>query len=534
MRRALTALAAAAAIGGLGVLAGPAMADESAGPPCLEKGICVEPDAFYSYEGHPVGHDEPSMLFYSEKKGAGTNQTYRLRLPTNPSGFPVQDSLDGPIWQFQRSIAFWLGADLCDTQSAPEYTHRCKPGSDRNIFDDPDPASSRYVGKHPGGAFLELQFYPPGWSPWVVGTSCTGTQWCGALTIDSFTVDQNHGIANNNDCRTRAGDEPVNFAYVTWSGSAHAPASPLSPDDRFVPNDATDARWNPGDWLTITIKDDAGGLITTIVDETTGTTSSMQASPGNGFAQVNFEPGAATCSETQYAFRPMYATSSEHTRLTWTAHGYNVAYSDEIGHWQYCDNVVVADQSCADSSADFDDVGCWPADLSLLVPVSGCIGSDYDYDGVGYQRGTWPGSNKADDVALHGTPVTFTSPTFAAASNPARNYDRVAFETDTPRITAQGLGFPWLRCNRTTGENCTVVPYQAHFYPIYTTAMEGGTCVWREGGRHFPDVVNDFGGTPKSEYSPLLQLAYPTVGGSVLRYNDFRNVLSSNPCPFTG
>src|SRR5690242_7055375 len=108
MRRALTALVAAAAIGGLGALAAPALADDSAGPPCLEKGFCVEPDAFYQYEGRPVGHDEPSLLFYSDKKGAGTNQTYHLQLPTNPDAFAVQDSLTGPIWQFQRSVAFWF------------------------------------------------------------------------------------------------------------------------------------------------------------------------------------------------------------------------------------------------------------------------------------------------------------------------------------------------------------------------------------------------------------------------------------------
>ena len=33
----------------------------------------------------------------------------------------------------------------------------------------------------------------------------------------------------------------------------------------------------------------------------------------------------------------MYATSSEHTRVPWAAHSYNVAFSDEIGHFEYCD-----------------------------------------------------------------------------------------------------------------------------------------------------------------------------------------------------
>ena len=62
----------------------------------------------------------------------------------------------------------------------------------------------------------------------------------------------------------------------------------------------------------------------------------MTASIPNGFAQVKFDPGAATCTSVPYAFHPMYATSSEHTRIPWTAHSYNVAFSDEMGHFEYC------------------------------------------------------------------------------------------------------------------------------------------------------------------------------------------------------
>src|SRR5579862_6323942 len=167
MRRVLVGIAVLTTLGGVGVAASPALADSDSGPICLEKAICAEPNAVYKYDGHAVGHDEPSLLFYGKKSGAGNDQTYKFWLPTNPSaGFPVQDSLSGPIWQFQRSVTFWFGLDLCDTQSAPESTDKCTPDSDRNIYNDTDPSSSRYIGKHPGGAFLELQFYPPGWSLW--------------------------------------------------------------------------------------------------------------------------------------------------------------------------------------------------------------------------------------------------------------------------------------------------------------------------------------------------------------------------------
>jgi hypothetical protein len=37
----------------------------------------------------------------------------------------------------------------------------------------------------------------------------------------------------------------------------------------------------------------------------------------------------------------MYSTSSEQTRVIWAAHSYNVAFTDEIGDWQYCNGVAV-------------------------------------------------------------------------------------------------------------------------------------------------------------------------------------------------
>src|SRR2546430_17708788 len=92
-----------------------------------------------------------------------------------------------------------------------------------------------------------------------------------------------------------------------------------------------------GDTLSVTLKDTQGGFNVIIRDLTTGQTGSMTASMANGFAQVVFDPDAKTCTSRPYAFHPMYATSSEHTRVPWAAHSYNVAFSDEIGHFNYCD-----------------------------------------------------------------------------------------------------------------------------------------------------------------------------------------------------
>ena len=82
---------------------------------------------------------------------------------------------------------------LCDNQSAPEFTHApCTPDSDTNIFDGTDPNGADYIGKHPGTAFLELQFYPPGWAPWPPGVSCDPTKWCAAMAIFSLLAGPEH------------------------------------------------------------------------------------------------------------------------------------------------------------------------------------------------------------------------------------------------------------------------------------------------------------------------------------------------------
>ena len=255
---------------------------------------------------------------------------------------------------------------------------------------------------------------------------------------------------NNIDCRRRAGDEPANFAFITKSGVPHAPPAPLSQTDgTFTPNGATDLFMSSGDQLTVDIHNGAAGLVVIINDLTTGKSGSMTASVPNGFAQVNFDPAAASCSQTPYAFRPMYATSSEHTRVPWAAHSYNVAFSDEIGHFEYCSAITEEGGDCLannEGTLDDDDTGCFDAAFSLLVPIGGCIASDADFDGTSYQP-DWPGTdpNRGQDAKYHPTAVTFTSPLF----NGTQNYSRVAFETDLPRIEAPDSGGI---CDRFTGD----------------------------------------------------------------------------------
>jgi hypothetical protein len=515
---------------------------------CDDNGaLCTEPNDAYNYEGAYIGHDEPSVLFYSGTAGSGNAQTYQLTLPTDPPTQPKQNGTGG-TWNFQLHPAFWFGVATCDDQSAPNpggspsfgATVACQNDSDANIYDSPDPSSPRYIGRHPGGAYEEMQFYPPGWSSAI---SCDATQWCAALTIDSFNQNQNTGVNNNDACLNSVGVEPVNFAFITKNGVSQGPANPV---------DATNATYNPdpskalfmgsGDKLVVTLQDTPAGLQVLIHDKTTGQFGSMTASVSNGFGKVLFQPASTTCNVQADAFHPMFSSSSEHTRLTWTAHGYNVAYSDEIGHWEYCNAITREGGRCTqdgvgdtDSALDGaeDDVGCFSGASSFLVQVTGCTSTDVDFDGVQYQT-VWPGSTATPQPSIQSTPVVFSSP-----ETNGQSYSRVAFETDLSRIE-NDTNPPCQRflsnpSDPSPGTGCVNPPKGANFYPMFVANRLGSNCYWAEGG---PNArinagakTNNFGGSSTTEFGPLLALFYPAPNGQPsYRYNDFRSVLDSNPC----
>ena len=137
---------------------------------------------------------------------------------------------------FELSIAPWFSTTVCDPHSAPLLP--CTPRSDRNAPH----------GKYPGGgaAFVELQFYPPGFAPFSDSISCDNAHWCSALTIDSLECTGNGSGPCNNRCV-----EPVNFAFVQTNGVPTGPPSPqLSNQATFMPNRHT-LLMNPGDNITV-------------------------------------------------------------------------------------------------------------------------------------------------------------------------------------------------------------------------------------------------------------------------------------------
>ena len=164
--------------------------------------------------------------------------TYTMTLPRDPKKQPNASGVGGSTWNFQLRPTFWFGLTLCDTQSAPEFTHKCKPDSDANNLVGTNPKARDYIGKHPGNAFMELQFYGPGYVPQFEGFGCAKTQYCAAMTIDSFVQNQNTGVANTSACNNYVlgGPEPINWAYITKSGKSQAPANPLFTGTLTNPN----------------------------------------------------------------------------------------------------------------------------------------------------------------------------------------------------------------------------------------------------------------------------------------------------------
>jgi hypothetical protein len=140
--------------------------------------------------GHYIGHDEPSIGFYSQVPSSGNNLQWEFTLPVERP-LPATQS-------FENFITFWFGGALCDPNSYPQGA--CVPDSDAN-----DPSKA-------GSAVLELQFYPPGNLPFITQISCDLTHWCAALNIDSLECTLNFAFCNANCI------EPVNFAFVQTNG----------------------------------------------------------------------------------------------------------------------------------------------------------------------------------------------------------------------------------------------------------------------------------------------------------------------------
>src|SRR3989442_9331334 len=89
MRRLLIgSLAAVAVLTLAGLFAGSARAVI---PHCSEPyALCAESTDSIGYGGEYTGHDEPSLLFYSDTAGSGNSSLYHPSVPTHPKLPPNQ------------------------------------------------------------------------------------------------------------------------------------------------------------------------------------------------------------------------------------------------------------------------------------------------------------------------------------------------------------------------------------------------------------------------------------------------------------
>jgi hypothetical protein len=451
--------------------------------------MCLDPrgsDEGRTFEhGKYIGHDEPSVRFISYRAGSGGDTTLTERLPRDPSRRPTvrQPGHDVTHW-FELSLAPWLSTDVCDPNSAPLTP--CTPMSDANA------PRGRYLGG--GAAFVELQFYPPGFAPFEDSISCDNTHWCSALTIDSLECSGNGSGPCNNNCL-----EPVNFAFIQRNGVPAGPPSPQRSNLKtFTPNRHT-LLMNPGDRISMHMFDAKirGGhaLEVTETDYTTGQSGFMVASAANGF--MNTDP--FSCAGTPFNFQPEYSTARPQNIIPWGIGPYMINSQFEIGHFEPCTSVTGAAtfhdgsftdryfkrcggpyEPARDTGKIFEpnDAPCYRAGDThggVAAPnlVTGCdvffdaIG-DLDYDGSGY-RADWPNSVSAKTFP---SPFLQEQPTTVSGAA----YPSIQFMTD-----ASATEFN-TDCNLHSGSGCVLPPKgPGHFYPYWTKANVGGRCVWEFG-----------------------------------------------------
>ncbi len=384
--------------------------------------------------GHYIGHDEPTIQFNSEAPGSGNNVQWTMRLP-HEHPLPATQS-------FQNEVAYWYSMALCDPASYPQG--RCTPDSDTN-----NPAEA-------GSALLEMQFYPPGFAPFISAISCDTTHWCASLTVDSLECSNEFEFCNN-DCL-----EPQNFAWIQTNGVPTGPAGPASATaETYTPNENT-LLMNQGDNLVVTIHDTPQGVMTQITDRTTGQSGFMVASADNGFQHLDLE----SCAPEPFSFHPEFDTAKPGNWMPWAALQANIGFSAELGHFE----------NGAQGDGDEDDEPCLNEEEGLRL-LSGCLdfaqGGDIDFDGPSY-RDDWPnGSSSTPEPVMVGSPRT--------GSNYTSSYSRMQFETTVPASE--------YTC-KDSGAGCVVPPPGSNFYPFYSVTSD---CTWLFGNDVAGLTVNDFG-----------------------------------------
>ncbi|GAA1555152.1 hypothetical protein GCM10009804_10030 [Kribbella hippodromi] len=508
-------------------------------------GLCTDPVKIdkngvpWKFEDneHYIGHDEPSVKFISSRPGSANDITYFMRLSKDPAAKPTVNSPAVSKYA-ELSPAPWFGLPLCDPKSYPQNS--CTPNSDSNSSAINDPNAA-------GSAFMELQFYPPGFGPFLDGPSCDAGRWCAALTIDSLACTFGFATCNNNCI------EPVNFSYLQTDGVPAGPPSPQLTDvSTLSPNKKT-LEMRQGDILRVVMRDTAHGLLARVDDLSTGQSGSMVASAANGFMNTNI----ADCSGTPFDFHAEFSSAKQQNQVPWAALEGGVLMQDELGHFEACSSVssrlpvsqsypngqsfsdpnvyqvcnggaegngpgegpcnpatgicqnattetgaaCPTNDSASGVNCEFSGANCMIAGPRITMvngkavverwPIAGCQenvfqNGDLDFDGSSYQA-DWPDGSRG-----HPTSFEYIGP-FTGGAHP---YPNIQFETN---VAASEI-----LCNTITGVGCTAVPKGAAFYPFWslgsTRALQaspglGRLCVWNFGNVINHQTVQTFGKT---------------------------------------
>jgi hypothetical protein len=542
---------------------------------------CVDPISIYAgrtsrfYDnGHYVGHDEPTTKFISSAPRSGNTMTYLMQLSRDPSATPTTTPVGSTVSRYaELSVAPWFGLPLCDPFSYPGGA--CSSDSDANTT-------------AAGDAFMELQFYPPGFGPGVDGVSYDPMHWVSALNIDSLACIAGGGC--NPNCM-----EPVNFAILTRDGQPTGPPSPqLANYDTFTTNSDT-LLMNPGDTLKVSVFEvpdsgspDVGGLATRIDDLTTGQGGFIIASAANGFMHTT----ESSCAGTPYSFHAEYATAKQANQVGWAALEGGVLMQDEIGHFEPCSSVTHAEPlsfgrngqtfsdpsiqqtcngafeaqnsspttgegpctsfspcpgattegttfaACPSSAAacELSDAFCIPSGSRTVTingvgqtwsqPIAGCVDNRYQNGDLDYDGSPYIADwpDRADTSNGHPTSFRYLGP-FDAAGN---QYPQTQFETDGPGSENN--------CNVSapTPSTCKVPPDGAAFYPFWSmtnaqgldgvTTSPAGACVWNFGNDITSVTTNDF--SKDAQYGS----ASSHYGGTLISA-PVANPAITSPCP---
>jgi hypothetical protein len=521
--------------------------------------------------GAYVGHDEPSVKFISSQRGSGNTMSYGMQLSRDPKAAPTPS---GSVTDYgELSVAPWFGLPICDPKSYPQ--NPCKPLSDSNTgLNTPTDA---------GSAFMELQFYPPGFTPFNDAVSCSTSQWCAALNIDSLECSFNFATCNNNCI------EPVNFSFLQTNGVPPGPPSPQGTNAATFLGNAQTLKMNPGDTLKVSITNvpdkgspDIGGLKATVHDFTTGQTGWVVASAKNGFANTSM----TDCSGRPHSFHAEYNTAKKKNQVPWAALEGGVLMEQEIGHGESCSSVTnqlpfsqfgYVDQnvfqtcnggvdssnnaagegpctvtnntvSCANATTqgpggkeaacsttdpstgalcEFSDANCFQQG-TRTVTINGTPATESSRANICYQGRFQNGDLDFDGNSYipdwpNGTKNFPTSIRYVGPFTRGGNiYPKVQFETDAPASENQ--------CVVATGVNCTAPPQGARFYPFWTltnqqrfgVAMTGSQkpCVWNFGNK-IRNVTTNTLGRDKQYGKPNLERFGGTTISSVMANPEF-------------